>query len=148
MYGLKYDDNLDVSCMRFHAAVWRLALCFGVLKLRKLAFKTLRKRAKTAWDADEFLKVLEMEIFELREYFISTCREHIHDLLTKPEFEIILSRDSELARELTKMLGKSLRSFGCPLCKKSWALDCSVLSSPSFCPNCGHCEMLWDQFVK
>ncbi|KAF3394770.1 hypothetical protein DPV78_009044 [Talaromyces pinophilus] len=147
MYGLKYDNLIVSSCMRFHAEVFQLAVCLGVSELRNLAKKKFKKCIKTAWDADEFLKVLVMAKFLFPEYCMSVCREHIDELSNKPEFENVLRCESELARKLTMMLGKSLRSYCCPQCNQTWSLDCS-LSSPSYCPICGHHEQDWDKFRK
>ncbi|PCH04000.1 BTB/POZ [Penicillium occitanis (nom. inval.)] len=71
MYGLKYDNLIVSSCMRFHAEVFQLAVCLGVSELRNFAKQKFKKCIKTAWDADEFLKVLVMAKFLFPEYCMS-----------------------------------------------------------------------------
>lgn len=150
MYGLKYDDDPEFSrYTTFHVDVFRVAERFDIPQLLNLAFENIKEYFEEAWDADYFLELFEMMNSHDHDYCMSICRKHIDELLTEPEFDEILRSDtySELARELTKMLGKSLRSYCCPHCKQIWSLDCS-LSSPSYCPTCGHHEQNWDKFWK
>lgn len=149
MYGLKYDDNPDVSsCMSFHAEVIRLAHRFEVLELQKLAFENIKKMLKAAWDADEFVPVLDTVVpLSWKGCILISC-EHIDELLTEPRFLSILRRNPYLAKELIKATRNLLRSYSCPQCRKTWSLDCSLLSSPSFCPGCGHHEQDWGKFMK
>lgn len=136
MYGLKYDENPDFSsCLSFQADVLHLAK------------ENVKRCIQTAWDADEFLKVFGAAESCMHDYFISACREHIGELSNKPEFENILRSDSELAKELTMMLRKSLKSYCCLYCKQLWSMNCSV-SSPLFCPYCARHEQDWVKFMK
>lgn len=132
--------------MKFHAEVYRLAGCFEIPELADLAMDNLQSLTNAAWDADEFLRMVNTTVIDAKEYMLSTCHEHIDELWTKPEFRITLSKYSLWAMDLIMMLGKSRRSYCCSQCNRIWPWDCSSLSSPSFCPNCGHREQDWDKF--
>lgn len=134
--------------MSFHAEVYVLARDFELLELRELAAENLKTCLRTAWDTDEFLKVLETLLIHFLDHTIPICCEHIAELLNKPKFRVILGRYSKLASELTEYLGRSLRSYSCPQCNQTWSLDCPSFSSPSFCPGCGHHEDDWGKFMK
>lgn len=133
--------------MSFHAEVYHLARDFEISELRELAIENLNIYMRTAWDADEFVKALESLGCSLCDHIIPICCEHIAELLTKPKFQVILGT-FQLGSKLTDYLGRSLRSYFCPQCNQTWSLDCSTLSSLSFCPGCGHHEEDWDNFMK
>lgn len=149
MYGLKYDDHPDISSsVSVHAKIWWLAWCYEISELPDLVFENLKKYLKAVWDVDKFVKVLDDPWDELWSYCIPICCEHIAELLAKPQFRKILERRPERTAELTDMLVKSLRNYSCPDCNQSWSLNCSFVFLPSFCPNCGHREQDWSNFMN
>lgn len=156
MYGLGYDDGLWANIADFQFYVYRVARRYEVLGLQKLALEKVKKIAnKDAWNADQFINILENRLHEdnitgdkeLFDFLIDTCHEHIDELANDFGFEDVLEHDHALAKYLIQSWGDSLTKYRCPTCDKVWPMDSKYFSLPLYCPSCGHREENWRDFM-
>lgn len=154
MYGLEYNDELNVVSdpLGFQIDVYRLASYYNVPRLQSLALEKIQNYYKEDWNIDHFLLVLSKKWYSndetIRKILVKTCYEHIDELSEDGLCQNILRNDPDLAVALVCRLGQYHRKYYCSLCDEIWAFDSSLFISPSHCPNCGHEEGDWEEYLK
>lgn len=154
MYGQDYPAAVCVfdNPTAFHHDMYRLARYYEIPCLKEVAFETFKKCAYHYFEEYYFLRILRKGGYrndkELHAFLIQRCHERIGVLCDNGYFHDVLRKDPELGIELAQSFGGSLWNYCCPKCDTIWTLDTVALSSPSFCPNCGHYEKDWSNYPE
>lgn len=101
MYGFNYDSSGSdlgrISPMLFNVHVYQIGDKYGIPSLKEQAKEKFAAVIKTCWGMDDFLIAIASTYSTtpsadrgLRDLVVSTCLEHINELVKNDDFEQVL----------------------------------------------------------
>lgn len=158
MYGFDYDssgsDQGRISPMLFNVNVYQIGDKYGVPRLKEQAKEKFAVAINACWQMADFPVAIASAYSTttsadrgLRDLVVSTCLEHLNELLEMDGFKQVPSETSGVAADIVQSRGHqgSTITYRCPNCNAEWSLHSS--GDVQFCPLCGDCAN-WHRKVK
>ncbi|KAL4973725.1 BTB/POZ domain protein [Aspergillus desertorum] len=160
MYGFNYDssgsDQGRISPMLFNVKVYQIGDKYGIPNLKEQAKEKFAASIKTCWVMDDFPVAIASAYSTtpssdrgLRDLLVSTCLEHILELLENEDFRQVLRETLGFAADLVEnrnhFTATSTR-YRCPHCGKEWSFQGS--GKIQYCPLCGSHRSDWAGYVR
>jgi hypothetical protein len=149
MYGFNYDSSGSeqgrTSPILFNIKVYQIGDKYDIPNLKEQAKEKFAVAIKTCWEMDDFPVAIASAYSTtisadrgLRDLLVSTCLEHINELLRNDDFKQVLRKTLGFAADLVQNQDHqaSTITYRCPSCVKEWSLKSSL--KVQYCPLCAY----------